>query len=1095
MTLCKTQSDVLNLTLSAFIGLSKQLLSDYDTFYEETISDADKRASLEQLIKTPANTAFRTLPPTPIVASEWRDQHPEAFTILRTIDKFADSQVEGTQQYLKIVTAARDAGQQSSKQFADLTVSEAIDLGIKPYSEANFSGALSVSQLLIKLCDAEYELTAENLFKLEIQAATDAEFETIKDTFAPKHLPEELREQIIESDPNAKAYLDAVAKSKQRKFESIVNDIFAEKAIFQEQCFLLSQVPSLLRLKAKLPKNLPYQNGGKNTPIQVFDEPFGFMNRMTQAKHSKNLFNLTTSQISSLVPTIRLYKVITSQKSGEDLGFVEIKFDTNPAVKSYIDAGKTTSAIDLFSSKKKRGVGVGLRDFSFTFHGSDPFAAKKAIQGKISIFATSFGDLISLRKGNPVAINEGALDQIPAAEYKFADLALRTGKTPEDLRRNLSAIQKENLDKLNFRLKVVLGWAIPDKYLSSFSSDDQDAVNDSFINLNLTPTTHEFNFDEMGGVVFNINYLAYIEDYFNNSMFNIFAAKNIEANRIGRKLLYDYLTNNKCDSGDIEKIKKIDSEQIKRERTQSLRRLLSDLSLQKKIYYYNLSYEDISKFMSNGILPDGAKPAVGDRSTIDTQKIAKEFDRLRGFSDRAEFNKVKNELRVSLFSTSRDKNQISFFFISDLLDVIMNNIETALEDLINQNRKNGNLIFNYARQISELDSQTKSSIKEYLVSKDSNSAVVKEIEKLRKAHKQFKKLRVVLGPIEIKDPLRDNKTHPCTIGDIPISLNYFVDFLTEKILSKDLSVYPISNFIKDLTNDIIRNFLNSDSCFSFNTKQRIKFNSSVVSCYNRGENENFGDDITYFIKSNPTTIGKGGTLQMLYFRQNAIEKTIFPILQVSGPSRSPVSLLQPNREINYQIFYAGRSYPIEMMTGNEEQDSLNGIFHYVLGKDRGLVKNISLDRTDMQGLKELRFEQEGFDGLTQLREVYNANIDSMLNLHTFPGTYIYIDPRGFSPETDINYTQFGIGGYYMITRSEHQIGPGKADTKITAKWVADTNGTISSQEESQVVSEEEEAPRKCIAKKRQKSFFDRWSETAVELVDTAIDFYTKSEQK
>lgn len=86
----------------------------------------------------------------------------------------------------------------------------------------------------------------------------------------------------------------------------------------------------------------------------------------------------------------------------------------------------------------------------------------------------------------------------------------------------------------------------------------------------------------------------------------------------------------------------------------------------------------------------------------------------------------------------------------------------------------------------------------------------------------------------------------------------------------------------------------------------------------------------------------------------------------------------------------------------------------------------------MPGLKELRFEQEGFDGLTQLREVYNANISCLLNLHTFPGTYIYIDPRGFSPEADINYTQFGIGGYYMITRSEHSIGPGKADTTIVA---------------------------------------------------------------
>ena len=42
---------------------------------------------------------------------------------------------------------------------------------------------------------------------------------------------------------------------------------------------------------------------------------------------------------------------------------------------------------------------------------------------------------------------------------------------------------------------------------------------------------------------------------------------------------------------------------------------------------------------------------------------------------------------------------------------------------------------------------------------------------------QFKKLRIVLGPIEIKDPFDNTKTYPCTIGDIPITLNYLTDFL------------------------------------------------------------------------------------------------------------------------------------------------------------------------------------------------------------------------------------------------------------------------------------------------------------------------------
>ncbi len=140
-----------------------------------------------------------------------------------------------------------------------------------------------------------------------------------------------------------------------------------------------------------------------NAPILIYDEPFGFINRLTQAPYSRELFNLTTDKLSSLVPTIKLYKVQTDPASGEDVGYVEIKFDTNPAVKSY--AGEK-SALDLFRNSKKRGVGVGLKDFNFTFHGSDPFAAKKAIQAKLSIFATSFGDLIQDRRGDYTGLTQ-----------------------------------------------------------------------------------------------------------------------------------------------------------------------------------------------------------------------------------------------------------------------------------------------------------------------------------------------------------------------------------------------------------------------------------------------------------------------------------------------------------------------------------------------------------------------------------------------------------------------------------------------------------------------------------------------------------------
>ena len=878
--------------------------------------------------------------------------------------------------------------------------------------------------------------------------------------------------------------------------------LFADKAIYQEQCFLLAQLIKLVDLKKE--KHIPRlaytqenirtkksKEGAPdsfvpvkaNAPIMVDDQPFGFINRMTQVAHSSELFNLPTDKLSSLVPSLKLYKVETNPSTGEDLGFVEIKFDTNPGEASFVDGGKTVTALDLFKRSDKRGVGVGLKGFDFVFHGSDPFAAKKAIQAKMTIFATSFGDLIKERRGDYASITEKFMNKAPNSTYKFADLALKTGKTPEDLRNNTTAVQKDNLDKLNFRLKAVLGWANPNDTLLTL--EQKSAINDSFININLTPTTHEFNFDETGGVTFTINYLAYIEDYFNNSSFNIFATANIEANRVGRKLFYEFLNNQSCDGETIKTIKEADTALIQGEKANSLSNLLMKMSDQNKILYYNLTYRQITQFLKTGKTPRGASFTPTVDSAVDTQKLRDSFK--TAIEDTGESSeKIISALQVGLTSTSRETNKISFFYISDLIDVIMQNIDESLDKLGKEIKANPKEALNYYKNAGNLGviglGATPAKFNSFLKhGGDTKTSIGKEVDRLLKAKEQFKKFRLVLGPMELKDPFNDLEMRFCSIGDIPISLNYFMEFLTEKMLSKEQAYYPLTNFIKDLTNDLIRNFVNNDSCFSFNTKQRVRLNSSVITAFARSDTQRKGaDDLTYFIRDNPTTLGIGGVFNV----KNAMALGIRPVLQIAGPSRDPVNLMQPDREFNYFIFYAGRSYPVQDMTGNEDTDAKNGIFHYVLGKDEGIVKNISLERTDMQGLKELRFEQEGFDGLTQLREVYNANIDCFLNPHTFPGTYIYINPKGFSPEADINYTQFGIGGYYMITRAEHSIAPGKADTRIVAKWVADSSGNnTDSSVTKPSVAPREDKPKKCYTKSRRSQISKQRLTTQSKAVD------------
>ena len=183
----------------------------------------------------------------------------------------------------------------------------------------------------------------------------------------------------------------------------------------------------------------------------------------------------------------------------------------------------------LFQDKNKRGFGCGIKDFSFTYDGSNPFSAKKSIKAKLTIFASSFDELLKSRIGTYKITTHGPQDltvtRTATREYKYADLALKTGKMPQNKDIETSAKCQEiaqindNLEKLNFRLKAVIGWARPNGSHSLFTTTSEstgrnvmDAINESYVTLNLTPTIHEFDIDEMGRVTFTINYLAYILD-------------------------------------------------------------------------------------------------------------------------------------------------------------------------------------------------------------------------------------------------------------------------------------------------------------------------------------------------------------------------------------------------------------------------------------------------------------------------------------------------------------------------------------------------------------------------------------------------------
>ena len=856
------------------------------------------------------------------------------------------------------------------------------------------------------------------------------------------------------ADPNlARDLVQAAKNIGDEQIEDTAFQSLAEKKLFKEQCFLLAFVAKFADYKKNtldsdtagglVGKRLPYtaleaglqtdyaKNSSFNASLQVDGLPYGFINRLTQTPNYKSLIDVKHSILSHLQPRIRLFKVVYDEVGTE----TEVEIEFNSAFfKNELER--------TFKSKKARGAGVGLQNFEFTYDGSNPFAAKKSIKAHMSLYAASFSELFDTRIGNSTKIDEnGNISVVGGHRYRYVDLALKTSNNPDQVidDKNWARILEENgqLSKLNFRLKAVVGWSMPTGKIAGLTTAEKvnlnNALSDSFVTLNLTPTVHNFEFNETGAVRFDINYLAYVDDFFDQRAFNVFANPNADTSwqREMRRLQF-MNARKKCSTADsISQINDTYKEKIQEEMKIHFSSLIKALMDNDKVYFVNFPYSKVQDFVSAGPYrdyKDYVKLANSDfiKSNSDNNEALAQLIEDAVTTPQTtnenpgQNSEERNTIAHQLVATAPEDNMVSFFYVSDLVDIALENIQKELTGLADQyaNPQNLSTYTNATDPVNADDFKRRRT-------------------DLIKFEKNFKRFRLLLGPVELHHIKKtDGKTSEfVNFGDIPISVKYFMEWITGQVLSKDEMFYPLSVFLNQLLNNLVSNFLNNNRCFYFDIKQKIRVNQSVVSSYSPPNAENT-DKLTELIKgkasqNHPTRL----------HLEDPIAKINRPILNVSGRSgEQGVTYAPLSHETNYLVFYAGRvASPSPVV--NRQADEEAGIFHYMLGKDRGLIKNISLQKTQTKGLAEARFEMDGYDGLQQLRVVYDVDIDTFANVNTFPGTYIYIPPGGFDPSwskygfNDINMTSLGIGGYYMIIKSTHRFGPGEANTQIFAKWV------------------------------------------------------------
>jgi len=752
---------------------------------------------------------------------------------------------------------------------------------------------------------------------------------------------------------------------------AIINDVpptpeeVAQQKRFDEQCFLLRYMDIIPKIQGPLDTSGKVFRLGSDYGLS----PDGFVNQLIKPANYEQIFNITPAQLSSLTPSIELYKVFVDDNGKEaDIPIVMNTHVTSDEINSFLGnydlAGMPEQTYKL---QKSRGIGAGLKSMTMEFDGNNFFTAKRNIKSKLKLFFASFEELLRSRS---VTITEengsGNLESVPKT-FRFIDLMM---KTPSE-KQNQRKTHQLDPNPRNYRLKAVFGWSDLQgtQLISDFTSTQQqikDALKNASITVQLIPVTHTINVGENGQVEVEIDYRAYIDSITGAVYSNILATTELY------KKLFEFedilararAQGSGCKNEQINAFKKNATEEIDVLEERALTSIITSLSGTGKIISLTVKHEDV-KNPGNVYQLDVTKFSQGG----DTTNVESAISKATGDAAKSKDGSEPPSASEALIPELNEEYQIiSYMYLSDILDVIIDKIEDSLY-------KNKNI--------------------------PSHDDIQIQLE-------QFKKIRIILGPSIINLPIPGSgptQQMEINIGDIPISLVYFTEFLMSKTIKEGISQYTLFQFLSDFMNDFVRNIFSPEKCLGGDSDHKLILRNAVV--------------------TSKTDLASGVPQSL-------------PILEQSKRSNSA-------DEFTYLIYYATTRVPL--LFGDREKDHAKGIYHFDIGANSGLVKKISFSKAEQKYVKEARFERDGVDGLGQLREAYDITIQMYGNVQLYPGMYIFVNPVGISPSlgnpsdsgsgarASISHL-LGIGGYHLITKVDSIIAEGQFDTTITAKWVS-----------------------------------------------------------
>jgi len=157
--------------------------------------------------------------------------------------------------------------------------------------------------------------------------------------------------------------------------------------------------------------------------------------------------------------------------------------------------------------------------------------------------------------------------------------------------------------------------------------------------------------------------------------------------------------------------------------------------------------------------------------------------------------------------------------------------------------------------------------------------------------------------------------------------------------------------------------------------------------------------------------------------------------------RESESMLQTSYD--YLLMYVTSFKDVTDRSADPAVDINDGIYHFNIGSDMGLLKNMDFSKVNIPFLAELRSaqsEEAGIDQLQQLKLPYDTNVNLVGTSLFTPGMFYYVNPSlaGLGSVKDASSLayQMNLGGYHLIGQVETNISAGRFETKIIGTQTA-----------------------------------------------------------